>query len=409
MEEHPLAHRITLAGPLCSLTRVRIRFLLHDIYSQAGGVVTVTFALAEELAKRHDVELVSTFASGTPAVHPLPAGVRIRNLIEPERRSRGVRRRLRAWAESRPSRVIPTAERRYHYYSAYTDLVLLRYLRSQRGGVLVTMQPGLNIASARLGTRRYVRVAQDHRPYQGRPGGLLDAYRRYAGRLDLFLTLTRADAKRFRKMLGGEVPVRAIGNGTPHYGGPASTHTEQTVMAAGRLARTKGFDVLIDAWARVDAKHPDWQLEIWGEGGLRGELARQAADLGLSEKVHLRGFSNRLQAELPRASIFALSSRAEGYPRVILEAEACAVPVVSTNCPAGPREMIESGVDGILVPNEDAEALAEAVIDLIERGPEGRRAMGEAGRARAEALSQPVVAQRWERMLSELVEHRQLS
>jgi glycosyltransferase involved in cell wall biosynthesis len=92
---------------------------------------------------------------------------------------------------------------------------------------------------------------------------------------------------------------------------------------------------------------------------------------------------------------------------VILEAMACGLPVVSTSCPSGPREMIDSGVDGVLVPNKDARALGAAIVELIDRGPAGRREMGEAGLARTRRLSQAVVARQWEDLFERLLAQRQ--
>ena len=382
---------------------MKVRFLLHDVYGPGGGVVTVTLALAEELAKRHDVELVSVFGSNRPSVHALPSNVRVTSLVRPARDAQGgLAGRARAWASSRPSRVIPTAERRHDQYSRYSDQVLRRYLRSLDGGVLVTMQPGLNVAAARLGTNRYVRIAQDHLPIKARPRQLLEAYQQHADGLDMFLVLTKADARRARRLLGDRVPVRSMGNGTPDYAGPHSTQENKTVAAAGRLARIKGFDLLIAAWVQVAAAHPDWQLEIWGEGGLRGELEQQIEELGLRDQVRLMGYSNQLEVELSRASLFVLSSRAEGWGMVLVEAMACAVPVISVDCPTGPREIVTSGVNGVLVPTEDPAALGAAINDMIERGPEARRDMGRAGLARARELSQSSVAERWESLFTEL-------
>ena len=266
------------------------------------------------------------------------------------------------------------------------------------------MQPGLNLASARFGRDTVVRVAQDHRPFVGRPRTLIESYAQYAGRLDAFLTLTQADAQKYRKVLGREVTIRAIGNGTPAYDGPQSDQTSRTVVAAGRLSRTKGFDILIDAWRHVAAAHPDWRLEIWGEGELRPELTRQIADLGLTGARRAEGLQKELQAEMARASVFVLSSRAEGYPRVILEAMACGVPVVSTDCPSGPREMIDSG------------RRRGPRAQQGPRGPGGRHQRPDRARARGSArdgrgrtartrrMSQAVVARRWEELFTELSE-----
>ncbi|MDQ3616395.1 MAG: glycosyltransferase [Actinomycetota bacterium] len=387
---------------------MKIRFLLHDLYGRGGGVVTVTLALAEELARRHEVELVSLFGDDRRPVHPLPAGVPATTLIQREvDREGGLRRGSCAWAMRRPSSIIPKAEPRYARYSLYSDLVLARYLGSMRGGALVTMQPGLNIASARLGSTRCARLAQDHRPVAKRPRGVLEGYRRHAGGLDSLLALTRSDTEHLQRLVGDRVAVHEMPNGAPNYDGPLSEHTNKTVLAAGRLSHTKGFDVLIAAWVHVAEKHPDWQLQICGEGELRSELRRQIIDLGLQRHVHLVGYRTHLQEDMSRASIFVLSSRAEGYPRVILEAMACGVPVISTDCPSGPREMISPGVDGLLVPSQDPEALGAAVNELIGLGPEPRSRMGSAGLSTARERSQSVVAERWESLLADLVEARE--
>jgi glycosyltransferase involved in cell wall biosynthesis len=384
---------------------VRIRFLLHKVHGQAGGVVTVTFDLAAELAKRHDVELVSVFGGDGDPVHTFPDGVAISSLIPATARS-GTDTAPRREGDDDPSELVPKADRRYHHYNRHSDVVLADYLRSLEDGVLVTMQPALNIPAARVHSSRCVKVAQDHRPYRGRPRALLAAYQRHAAGLDMLLTLTDADAVMFRELLGDSVPVRALGNGTPEYSGALSDCTAKTVLAAGRLAPSKGFDVLVDAWALVAAQHPDWQLNIWGEGSHRASLATQISHLELEGQVHLQGFTRQLQEEMSRSSIFVLSSRAEGYPRVIVEAMACGVPVVSTDCPSGPREMIESGVDGLLVPSANPKALAAGIMDMIERGPEGRLQLGRAGLVRARARSQSVVAGEWESLLEDLVRQR---
>ena len=379
---------------------MKIRFLLHNVYGKGGGVVTVTLALAGELARRHDVEIWTLFGR-PPSVHPLPRGVRVRKLITIRDRLGLVRpSNFRAWRA--PSRLVPPIESRHDHYSAWTDTLLARRLSELDGGALISMQPGLNLAMAQAAPTGCVLVAQEHRPFKTRAGQILEGYRDHAHGLSAFLTLTKADAREYRDWLGERVEVRAIPNGMPTGTAPVSDLSAKRVVAAGRLARSKGFDVLVDAWVIVAGKHPDWELEIWGEGESEEELRQQVRDRGLEGRVHLRGFSSRLQSQLAAGSVFVLSSRAEGYPRVILEAMSCGLPVVSTNCPSGPREMITPGVDGLLVPNQDAEAMGLAIVELIEAGPAGRREMGAAGLARVHAQSQDAIARKWERLLRRL-------
>ena len=150
----------------------------------------------------------------------------------------------------------PRGEPRFRQYSLYSDLLLRRYLRSLDDGVLVTMQPGLNLASARFGRDSVCASRRTTAPSWAGPARSSRATCGTPGASMSFLTLTQADARKYRKVLGREVGVRAIGNGTPAYDGPLADQTSSTVVAAGRLSRTKGFDILIDAWSQVAAAHP---------------------------------------------------------------------------------------------------------------------------------------------------------
>jgi len=122
--------------------------------------------------------------------------------------------------------------------------------------------------------------------------------------------------------------------------------------------------------------------------------------------VSLEGFSTSLQAEMAKGSLFVLSSRAEGYGMVLVEAMACGVPVVSTDCPAGPRDIITPGVDGLLVPNKDVDALAGAIIEMIELDDDTRRKMATAALAKADERSQEAVSAQWDTLLKELAAKR---
>jgi glycosyltransferase involved in cell wall biosynthesis len=383
---------------------LKIRFLMHDLFGPGGGVLKVVLGLAGDLAQRHDVELVSAVRFREEATHRLPEGVRVRTLadLRPRVQPRGPAGALRRWARQQPSRVVPRDDPRFSQHNRYTDLRLARYLWSVRGGVLIGMQPVMNVAIARLARPSTVRIAQEHRPFVSRNAGLREAAVQYYPRLDMFLTLTERDAQRYRTELGDGVPVRAIPNGTPVYTGTPSDHSSKVVVAAGRLERSKGYDRLIEAWAGVARRHPDWELRIFGEGRDRDALQEQIDKLGLAGSARLMGYSAHLAEDMAAASLFVLSSRAEGYPMVLLEAMSCGLPVVSFDCPTGPREIITPDSDGLLVPNGDVEGLADAVSRLIGLG-EGRREMGRAALQTAWQRDQAAITARWEELCSELL------
>jgi len=152
---------------------------------------------------------------------------------------------------------------------------------------------------------------------------------------------------------------------------------EHTIVAAGRLEHQKGFDLLVDAFAQLPAaSRAAWRLVIFGEGSQRVTLTDQIERRGLRDRVRLPGWTDKLGVELAAADLLVLPSRYEGFPNVLLEAMARGLPVVASDAPCGPAEIVRDGIDGLLVPKEDAAELARAIAQLIDNEPLRAR-MGE--------------------------------
>ena len=140
------------------------------------------------------------------------------------------------------------------------------------------------------------------------------------------------------------------------------------LIGIGRLVPQKDFPTLIRAFAKLRRSRPT-RLLILGEGGERTELETLVRELGIADDVALPGFVENPYAYLSRSAVFVLSSLYEGLPTVIIEALALGTPVVSTDCRSGPREILEGGALGRLVPVRDPEALATAIGATLDQRP----------------------------------------
>lgn len=390
---------------------MRIRYVLLNAYER-GGTIRTTLSMASTLAERdHDVEVASVTQNRWDPTFPVSPRVRLRSLTGPRPTWRSWQRPVgtlrwftRAALHSTDTRACGR-DSRSDRLSLATDWYLTGWLGRQHDCVVVGTRLSLNVALARRVAPDRVTVVQEHSRLTPDPE-MRAEYRRVFPGLDAVVTLTERERTAYRRLLGGSVRIETIPNAVPDLGRPRPTNHAGTVaVAAGALVRRKGFDLLIDAWRDVVALHPDWTLHIHGSGELAGALQQQVDDAALTGHVRLVGFTSDLPAALTTASMFVLSSRSEGMPMVLLEALGCGLPVVSFDCPHGPRDLIDDGRNGVLVPPEDPRALGAAINRLIA-DPALRRRLGDAGSETARSHDRQSVADRWERLFADLAAAR---
>ncbi|MFE1251617.1 glycosyltransferase family 4 protein [Streptomyces sp. NPDC058735] len=377
---------------------MKISFLIHNAYG-IGGTITTTFNLAGALAERHDVEVVSALRHlEHPLLTPHPR-VRLRALVD-------LRKEADHPLHRRPARVFPPAEYRHHQYSELTDQRIGEHLAALDADVVIGTRPGLNVHIARQAPEHVLRVGQEHLTLDNHSPRLRTVLRRAYRRLDVITTVTEADAAVYRRTMWlPGVHVEALPNSVPDPVLPPADGTSKIVVAAGRLVRVKRYDLLVGAFALVAAAHPDWQLRIYGKGEEQPRLRQLIEQLGLWNNVFLMGAATPMEAEWVKASIGAAASDFEPFGMTIVEAMRCGLPVVSTDCPYGPGEIIADGTDGRLVPAGDRDALAAALLELVG-DDERRRRMGRAALDNARRFAPgPVVAQA-ERILADALAAR---
>lgn len=215
---------------------------------------------------------------------------------------------------------------------------------------------------------------------------------------DEFIVLTNEDRKAWAELNN----VSIIPNFIKLYTDRASNLSSKRVISVGRLCEGKRFDHLIRAWSIVKEYHPSWSLDIIGEGPLKGELQCLIDKLDLNDVVNLKGESKDIVSEYLSASIFVLASEHEGLPMVLLEAMSCGLPLVSYNCPCGPKDLIKDGVNGYLVECQDYIGLSNKIVELINN-PKTLSNMGSKNLILVEKYSESNIMMLWNRMFISLL------
>ena len=337
----------------------KISVVLHDL--RGGGAERMMLRIAKGMGDRgRNVDLVLVKAQGE-FLQDIPDSVRVVDLDSPSVAS-----------------AIP---------------LMVRYLRKEAPSAILTALTHMNVAvaAARWLARSKARLILSERNQISLKAADVRAWRQrlvYAGvrfaypLADAVTAVSKGvanDVLQFARVKPQNVQV--IYN--PAFGDDLIVRSQEpldhpwfaegqppVVLAVGRLHHQKGFDILLDAFSAVLAETP-CRLIVLGEGEQRETLERQAQQLGIAASVQFPGFVKNPYAYMSRAALFVLSSRWEGLPGALIEAMACGCAVVATDCPSGPAEIIENVTQGAIVPVEDSDALAAAMLEALNT-PRGR-------------------------------------
>lgn len=332
----------------------KIAFYIPDL--GGGGAQRVMVTLANEFANKGlDVDLVVASFEG-PYCSDINEDVRVVDL-KASRAIRSLPGLTRYLRRERPDVILSTL--------MYANIVMaFAHIFSGCSGLFVVRQPNS------------IRLKEKVKSLKGLITIFLTLISYFYA--DKIIGISRGVSGEVRRILG--MPIEKIE--TIHN--PAFNHNinklkssqpdglrkdRQYILAVGRLMPQKDFSTLLRAFARVRESRPEMQLIILGEGDERGRLVREARNLDIIEAVRMPGFIDNPFGYMNEADVFVLSSRWEGFGNVLVEAMACGTPVVSTDCPSGPNEILQDGRFGNLVPVKDDEAMAQAILDTLDDPP----------------------------------------
>ena len=372
-----------MSQPESSLTsKGRLTFSIHQL--SAGGAERVLTLLANELCKKGWSVTVLTFDSGREtAFFKLHSDVQHWPL--------SLKREQGGWWKAI----------KVHFLRPW---VLRKAIRKSGPDAVLAFIDQMNILTlmATIGLKIPVIVSERSHPAFN-ISKLCSLLRQVVYKRSARLVLQTRDACDF---FSSSIPKRIIPNPVlvPEYSEPAlkSETNSKTLMAMGGLREVKGFDLLLRAFAPLCNKFPDWVLEIWGEGVQRKTLESLRDELGLRERVRFPGLTKEHHQTMSQVDIFVLSSRSEGFPNVLGEAMACGLPVVSFDCRSGPSELIQDGVNGLLVPPESIQELSSS-LERLMASAELRKSLGEQAQKITEIYSLDKIVQSWEELIAEVV------
>jgi glycosyltransferase involved in cell wall biosynthesis len=207
-------------------------------------------------------------------------------------------------------------------------------------------------------------IACEHLDYMMRPFPVRLLKRLYYPFVNYIVVLTNADKKLYTYLADNKIKV--IPNSLSFMTDIVSDCMEKQIISVGRLVYQKGFDMLITAAVKIKEYAPDWHINIFGSGEDKNDLLNMISNKNLEDYISIYEPTKDIIQEYLNSSIYVMSSRFEGLPMVLIEAQSCGLPIISFNCPQGPSEVIDDKVDGLLIEPNNIEAFSDAVIAIIK-------------------------------------------
>lgn len=369
---------------------MKLIYCICETYNP-GGMERVLLNKVRYLVERHgyDITVVTTDQNGRAPFYPFPEKVKMVDL--------GIN-----YSEDN-AKVVFTKILNYLRKRRVHRQRLTELLMRERADIVVSLYPSESsfIPYIKDGSKKVLELHFNKffRLQYNRTGllGLIDRWRtrqdeRIVRRFDRFVVLTEED-----KGYWGDMPnIQVIPNAALFMADRYADMSRKRVIAVGRLDYQKGFDRLIDAWQIVCSTglFQEWRLDIFGQGEWKDMLKAKVKEYGLQNSLHLNEPTKEIAKEYADSSMLVMSSNYEGFPMVMIEAMACGLPAVSFDFKCGPRDIIKDEENGLIVPDGDIQALADAMMRLMAN-ESLRQTISVEARKVTETYSEEVVMGKW--------------
>ena len=363
----------------------------------AGGVERVLSLKANYFADHYgyDITIVLTEGKNKPLFYPLSDKIKVVNLdIDFEE----------LWTCSFLKKILVYLKKQRIYKKRLTE----ELMRLRPDITISLLRREINfLTSVKDGSKKIGELHVNRANYRNFEAGEANAIKNlfaklwmrnlvsHLKRLDRFVVLTEEDKASWIELNN----VIVIPDPLAFTIDEVSPLTNKRVIAVGRYVYQKGFDLLLQAWAKIENQHPDWELVVYGMGD-RDPYEQIIDDLRIDRsRCHLYGSTPDIKKEYLNSSLFVFSSRFEGFGMVLIEAMACGLPVVSFDCPCGPKDIVRHDEDGLLVPSGDTDSLADAMHRLMS-DDDLRKDMASKAIINVRSFQLEEIAQRWKTLFN---------
>ncbi|NGM64057.1 glycosyltransferase family 4 protein [Sphingobacterium sp. SGR-19] len=374
---------------------MNITYCILGMYN-SGGMERVLANKANYLvAQGHNVSIITTDQQGRPSYFPLDAAIRVYDLHinYTDDNTAGLVTKLFAYRR----------KQRLHKQR------LAQHLNQLKADVVISMfdHDTSFLYKIKDGSKKVLEIhfSRYKRLQYGRKGlwRIVDTFRNWqdkwiASRYDRFVVLTEED-----RSYWGKLPnIAVIPNANSFIPVAQADVAHKRAIAVGRYDYQKGFDELITIWGEVHQQYPDWKLDIFGKGPLEEQLCLQIRGLGLENTVRLRPPVRDIEKAYCQSGLLVMTSRYEGLPMTLLEAQACGLPMVAYACKCGPGDIIQDGESGFLITEGDRDMMVARLIQLME-DEDLRRKMGAKAKVISANFTEDKVMQQWLNLFNRLM------
>ncbi len=358
-----------------------ISFILNDIHFGGGGE-RVAVNLANQFAlNNYQVSILSIGSLKSNNIFSLEPGITIEYLnIDLTRGAKVIKifKRIRSIFEIR------------EFYKKRTNIILLG----------VGTYPSILIAL--LSKRKNLKtIGCDHTSYCAVSGLWALLRKRFYPRLSALISLTERD---FEKLKRHNSNVYVIPNSVTFYPPVQSFLDKKIIIAVGRISYEKGIDLLLDIYDSIHMLIPGWKLRLIGDGKQKKEFEKRVkVSAVLSDKIEFIGYTDLVEQEYINASVYVMTSRVEGFPMVLLEAQSYGLPVVAFDCETGPSDIVINGRNGFIIPNFNKELMGIKIVELCSDFSL-RKTFGENARQDVKSFLPELIIKKWEILFEQLFE-----